>query len=107
MGQLSWHTRLATHHRSHLLDGDQMEAGYALKWRLDVSEAYSRMLRRLKPNPNFFKTYGLKTKSEPKESEQRSRVHIAVETTFDTPVKSHKKHTNNNNSAVTLNVWRP
>ena len=68
MGHLSWHTRLATHHRSHLLDGDQMEDGYPLKWRLDGSEAYSRMRRRLKPNPNFFKTYGLKTESEPKES---------------------------------------
>ena len=75
---MSWHTRLASHHRSHLLDGDQMEDGYPLKWRLDGSEAYSRMRRRLKPNPNFFKTYGLKTESEPKETEKRSRIQITM-----------------------------
>ncbi len=88
MGQAAWKSRTDNDFRVRLLDNDNISSFNATKWQLDESEAYSRMRRRIKPNPNFFKTYGLQKEPAIGNEVALSANSMVSGDAFETPMKS-------------------
>ena len=88
MGQSSWKSRTDNDYRAQLVDNDNSPSSTANKWQLDESEAFLRMRRRVKPNPGFFETYGLKKEITLWKDRALSPSSMGGNNAFETPMKA-------------------
>eukprot|EP00943_MAST-04B_sp_MAST-4B-sp1_P002658 g2658.t1 len=104
MGQAAWKSRTDNDFRARLFDNDNISSFNSTKWQLDESEAYSRMRRRIKPNPNFFKTYGLQKEGVISNEVALSTNSMVSGNAFETPMKNAQNSNMTDKNVATLTV---